>query len=160
MKTSAWRRWFADIATIGVLHEREVARADDRSEQLRGALDSRILIEQAKGIIAERHDVPMDEAVRRDPPPRPDDCDAERCGPRPSRQEDASAWVPGGIEPPLRKVLAHRQLERPMEVRRQFDRLCRNQRGDCCRGGVGHRKAITGGAAAATSVPRHGQQVS
>lgn len=53
---------FADVATIGILQERKVASAERRAEQLQGALGSRVLIEQAKGIIAERHDVPMDDA--------------------------------------------------------------------------------------------------
>jgi GAF domain-containing protein len=52
----------ADIATIALLQERSIARAESLTEQLQGALNSRIIIEQAKGALATRHDVSVDQA--------------------------------------------------------------------------------------------------
>jgi GAF domain-containing protein len=53
---------FADIATIGILHERTIRQHEAVTEQLQGALNTRILIEQAKGVLAERLSVSMDDA--------------------------------------------------------------------------------------------------
>ena len=55
----------ADIATIGIVHERVLRESDIARTQLQRALDSRVVIEQAKGIISHRDNVDMDEAFRR-----------------------------------------------------------------------------------------------
>jgi len=54
----------ADIATIGILQERAIHDSRAFSAQLEAALDSRIVIEQAKGIVAERNQVDVDVAFQ------------------------------------------------------------------------------------------------
>jgi transcriptional regulator with GAF, ATPase, and Fis domain len=52
----------ADSTTIGIVHERSIRKYTELSQQLQSALDSRVLIEQAKGVLAERLTLSMDEA--------------------------------------------------------------------------------------------------
>ena len=52
----------ADVATIGLLQQRAIHSRDMVTEQLQTALNSRVLIEQAKGVVAERLQLDMVEA--------------------------------------------------------------------------------------------------
>ena len=52
----------ADVATIAILQERQLAQAELMTAQLQGALNSRILIEQAKGALSRMEGVSVDEA--------------------------------------------------------------------------------------------------
>lgn len=55
----------ADVATISFLHERAAHKNATVNAQLQRALNSRVLIEQAKGVIATRNNTNMDEAFKR-----------------------------------------------------------------------------------------------
>jgi GAF domain-containing protein len=52
----------ADVATIGVLQQRISSESQLVSEQLQRALDSRVVVEQAKGAMSQALDLSMDEA--------------------------------------------------------------------------------------------------
>lgn len=52
----------ADTATIGILHERAIRRAEVLTEQLQTALNHRVTIEQAKGMIAQAGDMDTGQA--------------------------------------------------------------------------------------------------
>ena len=52
----------ADMASIAILQERTIRESHLLTTQLQGALNSRIVIEQAKGIVAQSRGVSVDEA--------------------------------------------------------------------------------------------------
>jgi GAF domain-containing protein len=52
----------ADVATVALLQQRAVTEAQTLAEQLQDALNSRVAIEQAKGVLAAQGELGMDEA--------------------------------------------------------------------------------------------------
>jgi transcriptional regulator with GAF, ATPase, and Fis domain len=55
-------RAFADVATIGILHERTLRESELLGRQLQQALQSRVMIEQAKGVVSHTNGASIDEA--------------------------------------------------------------------------------------------------
>ncbi|UQX86939.1 GAF and ANTAR domain-containing protein [Jatrophihabitans telluris] len=52
----------ADVATIGILQQRALRRSDRLAAQLQTALNNRLMVEQAKGMLAERGTLGIDDA--------------------------------------------------------------------------------------------------
>lgn len=59
-ETAATAQAFVDIASIGLLQQRAIRHGQTVAGQLQTALQSRIMIEQAKGLIAGRHGLDID----------------------------------------------------------------------------------------------------
>jgi GAF domain-containing protein len=55
----------ADVATIAIIQHRAAFEAQTLNEQLTQALNTRVVIEQAKGMVAEREGLGMEEAFVR-----------------------------------------------------------------------------------------------
>ena len=56
---------FADLATVSIVQHRTATEAQRLNEQLSAVLTSRVVIEQAKGVIAERAGIDLAEAFSR-----------------------------------------------------------------------------------------------
>ncbi|WP_436498608.1 GAF and ANTAR domain-containing protein [Actinokineospora sp. HUAS TT18] len=54
----------ADVATVGLIQERAIAAGELLATQLQTALTSRVQLEQAKGVLAQQADLPMDRAFQ------------------------------------------------------------------------------------------------
>jgi transcriptional regulator with GAF, ATPase, and Fis domain len=54
----------ADVATVGLIQERAIASRELLATQLQTALTSRVQLEQAKGMLAQRTGLPMDQAFQ------------------------------------------------------------------------------------------------
>jgi transcriptional regulator with GAF, ATPase, and Fis domain len=88
----------ADVATIGLLHERNLRHQEVLAEQLQGALNSRVAIEQAKGVLAERIGVDLDQAFNllRGQARRQNRRLTELATAVARGSEDMTTWVPAG----------------------------------------------------------------
>jgi GAF domain-containing protein len=56
---------FSDMATASLVRMTELLEARQLADQLQHALDSRVIIEQAKGVLARQYDISVDEAFDR-----------------------------------------------------------------------------------------------
>lgn len=56
---------FADMATAYLVRDAELAESRELAEQLQGALESRVTIEQAKGVLANEYGISVDAAFDR-----------------------------------------------------------------------------------------------
>lgn len=54
----------AHVATVGLMQQRVIVARELLAEQLQTALSSRVQLEQAKGVLAERAGIPIDEAFQ------------------------------------------------------------------------------------------------
>ncbi|MFC9970259.1 GAF and ANTAR domain-containing protein [Spirillospora sp. NPDC127200] len=63
--TLAIAQALADVAAIGIVHQQILHQHPLITEQLQGTLNSRVLIEQAKGVLAARHGITPDQAFVR-----------------------------------------------------------------------------------------------
>jgi GAF domain-containing protein len=54
----------ADVATVGLIQERAITASELLATQLQTALTSRVQLEQAKGVLAQRTGLPMDRAFQ------------------------------------------------------------------------------------------------
>ncbi|HEY8295680.1 MAG TPA: ANTAR domain-containing protein, partial [Micrococcaceae bacterium] len=57
-------RALAEVATVSILQDRRATEQDVLSKQLQAALESRVMIEQAKGAIAHRNELTVVEAFQ------------------------------------------------------------------------------------------------
>jgi GAF domain-containing protein len=63
-RSAALVQAMAQVATIAVIQQRTIAEQADLAAQLQRALDARVLIEQAKGLVASRHGISIDAAYQ------------------------------------------------------------------------------------------------
>ena len=92
------------MATIGLLQERNLRHQEVLAEQLQGALNSRVAIEQANGVLADRLSLNMEQAfeVLRGQARVQNRRLAELAAAVTSGSENVASWagVPDGLPPP------------------------------------------------------------